>query len=271
MAEDMQDLFLSHASDDKVRYIQPLAESLTTRKITYWLDSVEIGWGDNIPLRINEGLRTSRYLLLCLSRSFLNRRWPEAEMASVLARQNATGQKQVLPLILNSKELMLNQYPILASLAYKEYKGSAEVVADEIAAVLQLSPHKQKQHGLHITVESVHTGKLCDIQVSPKVSVRWLADKAQQGLGVSDQAETGAYLPFHVKWVLVDVQAEKEWHRLGRREQSRLFAIVQKGKRAEVSHDDSDRLEDLGVQDGTIFHLYAIEDDRYEPPCACAN
>jgi hypothetical protein len=119
MAEDMQDLFLSHTSDDKARYIQPLSESLTTRKITYWLDSVEIGWGDNIPLRINEGLRTSRYLLLCLSRSFLNRRWPEAEMTSALARQNATGQKQVLPLILNSKDLVLSQYPVLASLAYK--------------------------------------------------------------------------------------------------------------------------------------------------------
>jgi hypothetical protein len=271
MADDMQDLFLSHAGDDKVRYIQPLAESLVAKKITFWLDALEISWGDNVLLRINEGLRRSRYLLLCLSRSFLNRPWPESEMASALAIQNATGQKRVLPLILNSKDLVLNQYPILAALAYKEYKGSPDAIADELATLLRLPGDEPQQLGLHITVESVHTGKLCNIQVSPKVSVRWLADRAQRGLGVSKLAETGAYLPFRVKWVLVDVQAENQWRKLPRWTQSRLYAVVQNGQQPKFSEHDSDRLEDLGIQDGTVFHLYAVDDDRYEHTSACAE
>jgi hypothetical protein len=262
MAEDTQDLFLSHSSEDKIRYIQPLTESLITKKITFWLDSLEIGWGDNVLLRINEGLRRSRYLLLCLSRSFLNRPWPEAEMASALAIQNATGQKRVLPLILNSKDSVLERYPILVSLAYREYRNSADAVAEEIAKVLHL-PKEEQQQGLHVAVESVHTGKLCSIRVSPRVSVRWLAHRAQECFGISERAETGAYMPFRVKWVLVDVEAEPAWDALSRSEQRSVYAIVQNGGQPKLSRNDTDNLEDLGVRDGAVFHLYAVEDERY--------
>jgi TIR domain len=62
-----QDLFISHATADKERYVLPLTDVLTNRGVTFWLDTFEIGWGDNFVIKINEGLRKSRFMLLCLS------------------------------------------------------------------------------------------------------------------------------------------------------------------------------------------------------------
>ena len=268
MPEGMQDLFISHAGSDKSRYIEPLANALAQKQITFWLDNVEIGWGDSIPLRINEGLRKSRYVLLCLSRGFLRRPWPEAELAAALAIQNGTGQKRVLPLILNSKDLVLKTYPLLAALAYKEYSEPADLVAQEVAKLV--NPQDKTQSDLHVVVESVHTGKLCNIYVSPRVSVKWLSDQAQQGLGVSDRAETGAYEAFRVKWVLVDTTVEDAWLALPRRDKRLMSAVLRSPHGPRFCTNDRIRLQDAELSDGTVFHLYAIEDERYGP-LLCAD
>lgn len=268
MPDDVQDLFISHAGADKMHYVQPLADRLSRRDVSFWLDNLEIGWGDNVPLRINEGLRRSRYVLVCLSRNFLRRRWPEAEMASALAAQNDTGQKRVLPLMLNAKELVLAQYPLLAALSYREYQEPPDALVDELATLVKgtVTPPGQ----LSVRVESVHTGQLCNIHVSPSMSVRWLTDQAQRGLGVSELAHTGAYEPFRVRWVLVDARAEQAWRALPRSRQRRLRAVVYGGASPRVSMDDHDRLSDIGFYDGIVLHLYAIEDEDYSPPPASA-
>jgi hypothetical protein len=258
MDVSVQDLFISHASADKLKYVNPLADSLTRRGITFWLDSISIEWGQLFPLQINEGLKQTRHVLLCLSENFINRSWPESELASALAIQSEGDRKRVLPLILNERKKVLAHYPLLASLAYKEY-STPELVADEIAKVVQRVPANKDE--LHIIVESVHTGQLCNVYVSPRASVRWLADRAQRGLGVSTFAQTGAYVPFIVKWVLVDTRAEAEWAQMPREQKQRTFALVAGSK---PCYDENVHLGSAGVRDGIVFHLHAIEDVRYD-------
>lgn len=265
--ESTQDIFISHAGRDKERYVQPLAEALAQKSVTFWLDNIEIAWGDSVASKINEGLANSRFVLLCLSQAFLRRPWPEAEMAAAFALQNDSGVKRVLPLILDSKEAVLAKLPLVAGLAYREFSVGVTAVADEISTLC--GRHIRPEEESHVVVESVHTGKLCNISVSRRVSVKWLADQAKAGMGVSDLADTGAYEPFHVRWVLVDTRAEETWRDLPRFRQRHLRAIVSGEKGLVFSESDSDRLGDLGVADGTVFHIYAIEDeDRYPPP-AC--
>jgi hypothetical protein len=86
--ESQQDIFISHAGRDKEQYIQPLTAAFVAKGITFWLDNIEIGWGDSITRKINDGLARSRFVLLCLSRAFLQRRWPEAELGAALSIQN---------------------------------------------------------------------------------------------------------------------------------------------------------------------------------------
>jgi len=268
MSGETQDLFVSHAGSDKQLYIRPLADEMAKKKITFWLDSLEISWGDSIPLKINDGLRKSRYVLLCLSSNYLDRSWPEAELSSALAVQNETKQKRVLPLVLNSKEQVLKTYPLLAQFAYKDYTTPDEV-ADDLVRVI--NPPHQGSTDLHLIVESGHTGKICNIYVSPRVSLRWLLDQARRGMGVSEKAETGAYVPFRVRWVLVDTRAEDEWRALPRSHKRGVSAVIFGPKGTVFCNGETDRLEDVGVTDESVFHMYAIEDDRYDLPLAYAG
>lgn len=265
--ELQQDIFISHASADKERYIRPLTSALVERKLTFWLDTVEITWGDSITLKINEGLRTTRYVLLCLSQNFLRRPWPENEFGSTLALQNSDGRKRVLPLILNAKERVLQHYPLLASAAYREFSAGPISLADELATLLR--PTADTQQRIRVTVETVHSGQLCHLHITSRESVRWLIDKACSGLGLTESADTGAYTPFRVRWVLVDTQAEQDWGDLPRRRQQCVYALIRSSEELFMSLDEDDRLSEIGVQDGMLFHLYAIEDIDFPPPAAC--
>lgn len=260
--EEAQDLFISHASADKEQYILPLSKALTTYGVSFWLDSNEIGWGDNIPMKINEGLRNTRYALLCLSNNYLERPWPETEMSAVLAIQNNDGGKRVLPLILNSKETIFQKYPILSSLAYRDFSSGADRLAQELSTLV--GAHKMSHPLIKIIVESAHTGQLCNLIVSPRVSVRWLANKAQAGLNVKEKLEAGEFVFFHIRWVLVDVQARTIWKSLPRHEKRNIYAVIKTEEGIKYSYDDTDRLEKLGIYDGVVFRLFPIEDERYD-------
>ena len=258
-----QDVFISHASADKVEYVYPLTESFSARGVTYWLDDVEIDWGDSFVGKINEGLQSSQFALLCLSNNFLKRPWTEAEMSAVLSIQNAVGNKSVLPLILNSKDEVLQRYPLIAGLAYREY-DDPDSLAEQLVQILDRQ--KPRPDELSITVEGVHTGKLCHLRVPSRVSVGLLAKKAQVGLGGRTTLHAGPYSEFHVRWVLVDIEAEHVWLGMPRCEQRKIHALVLTKYGSKTAYSERDRLFELGVRDGTVFHLYAIEDEQYCGP-----
>jgi hypothetical protein len=254
-----QDLFISHASSDKACYVKPLAESLMKCGVTFWLDTFEIGWGDSLTLKINEGLRESRYFVLCLSEAFLARPWPETELNAAFAVQTNTGKKKILPLILNSKEKILEQYPIIAGLVYREYDANPDEIAEELT---QLSESRSISNGLlHVVVESIHTGSLSNLIVSSQASVKWLVDQAKKGSGLKEFLDTGGFEPFRIRWVLVDSNAEKEWQSISAREKRQIYAIVKTEKGIQISIDNRDRLANIGVYDNIIFHLYAVQDN----------
>src|SRR5262249_29002549 len=128
-----QDIFISHASPDKTKYIFPLTSALNNFNVTFWLDDNEIKWGDDITSKINRGLSRSNFGLVCFSSAFIQRPWPEAEMSSILGMQNASGAKRLLPLILNSKKVVLEKYPLIAGLAYREFRDGPQKLAAQIA------------------------------------------------------------------------------------------------------------------------------------------
>jgi len=250
-------------------YIKPLTEEFKSKDITFWLDTVEINWGDSIVMKVNQGLTDSKFVLLCLSRAYLNRPWPEAEMGAALSIQNTKGVKSVLPLILNSKDDVLALYPLLAGIKYREFSAGVSTIADEISNLC--GPMQRQKGEIQITVESIHTGKLCNIISNPNVSVKWLVDRAKAGMGVTDLAETGAYEKFHLRWVLVDICAEAEWQQIPRFKQQTLRALISTEKGVVYSISDLDHLVELGIRDGAVFHLYAIEDVDHRSPPAFPN
>ena len=262
---DTQDLFISHAGADKERYVRPIAESLRARNIAFWLDEIDISWGDSIPLKINEGLTSSRFLLVCLSAHYCSRPWPETELGAALSMQHSDGRKRVLPLILSDKKDVLGRYPILAQYAYREYAGNPDEIAQQFESLIRKDGNADKN--LRIVIETVHTGQRLELVVPPRVSNKWVATQAQAQFRLQNEADTGAFSPFRIRWVLVDSRAQKYWEQLARWDQQETHVVAMVAGQVKTSQSADDRFEDLGIELETTFNLYAIQDGP--PPVAC--
>jgi len=126
MPEAMRDVFICHASEDKENVVRPLVEACTEAGITCWYDEAEIEWGDSITERVDEGLATSRYVVVVLSSVFAGKKWPQRELNAVLSKEAATGEVRVLPLLVGSeadKKALLSQFPLLEDKRYLPWDG----------------------------------------------------------------------------------------------------------------------------------------------------
>lgn len=93
-----RDLFISHASEDKV-YVRELVRVLKRLDITIWFDESEILPGLSISRAIAQGLAESEYKLVVISPSFINERkkWTHKEYGGMVAAEQP-GQYLIIPI-----------------------------------------------------------------------------------------------------------------------------------------------------------------------------
>ena len=92
------DVFLSHASEDKEAIARPLYEALTAAGVSVWFDEAVLKLGDSLSAKIDEGLAKCTHGIIIISPSFLDKRWPQRELAGLVAREVAGGTKRILPI-----------------------------------------------------------------------------------------------------------------------------------------------------------------------------
>lgn len=113
----MYDVFLSHASADKLDYVEDLKQTLDILGINVFYDKDTIEWGDEWKKKIYEGLETSEFAIIVISENFFDRDWTELELQNLLNRQNAEGQKLILPILHGvSPEQLKKKYPAVADI-----------------------------------------------------------------------------------------------------------------------------------------------------------
>jgi hypothetical protein len=95
------DVFISHASEDKDRFVRPLAEALRGRGLAVWYDEWELGVGDPLVHKINDGLARSRFGAVVLSPNFFNKNWSRAELQAFAALEMRQGRDLLLPIWLD--------------------------------------------------------------------------------------------------------------------------------------------------------------------------
>lgn len=123
----MANVFISHRGADDAE-AERLADEVRRSGHTVWLDVWEIGVGDSIVARMDEGLEGAAYLVLCYSSSGVLAPWIDREWMSALARQlNGEGVK-MLPVRLTGGD----PPAILADIRY------ADLVADWAGGVAEL-------------------------------------------------------------------------------------------------------------------------------------
>jgi hypothetical protein len=120
-------VFVSHRGCDLASALR-LASELREHGHEVWLDEWEIGVGDSIVQRIDDGLMTSAYLVLCYSAAGTLAPWMSREWMSTLARQLNGARVQILPVRLTGGA----PPAILADIKY------ADLAADWSAGVAAL-------------------------------------------------------------------------------------------------------------------------------------
>jgi hypothetical protein len=108
------DLFISHAGEDKDSFVRPLATELSRLGLRVWYDEFSLRIGDSLSASIDRGLAESDAGLVVISPAFMAKRWPQRELAGLVAGHMGRNQP-ILPIWLNvSPEEVLRFSPTLA-------------------------------------------------------------------------------------------------------------------------------------------------------------
>ncbi|WP_447578036.1 toll/interleukin-1 receptor domain-containing protein [Achromobacter kerstersii] len=104
-------VFLSHSSRDKP-IVDSVFNELHAREVRAWYDRYEIEPGDSITDKINEGLASSKFGLLFLSKNFLDPRsgWPTKEANYFFQKLMRNGSKNF---IVVNIDLVVDELPPL--------------------------------------------------------------------------------------------------------------------------------------------------------------
>jgi hypothetical protein len=101
MPDDFKyDVFLSHSSKDKP-VVRELANRLKKDKLRVWFDEWELKPGDRIPAKIEEGLESSRVLVLCMSANAFGSEWAQLEAGTFRFRDPLNKERRFIPLRLD--------------------------------------------------------------------------------------------------------------------------------------------------------------------------
>jgi hypothetical protein len=97
-AEEQYDVFISHASEDKDSFVRGLAEVLKNEyNLKVWYDEFSIKWGDSLRTVIDKGLKSSKFGVVVISKSFIKKGWTNYELDGLFQKEMTLG-KTILPI-----------------------------------------------------------------------------------------------------------------------------------------------------------------------------
>lgn len=126
----MPTIFLSHTSIDKP-FVEKLARDLQRLGIRVWYDKYEIKVGESILWKIDEGIRSSEYLGIVISREAWESEWVKTEIASAWQKQVKQKGNFVLPIYYRECEIPL----FLSSLKYADFRTDYQSGLSDLAKV----------------------------------------------------------------------------------------------------------------------------------------
>lgn len=127
---EIYDVFICHASEDKDKFVRPLAKALRSHHLEVWYDEFALDVGDSLREAIDRGLTASRYGIVVLSPSFFRKQWPQRELNGLVARETGEDRRMILPIWHHvDRDQVLSFSPPLADLrATVSSKGMSTVV-----------------------------------------------------------------------------------------------------------------------------------------------
>lgn len=97
--------FLSHASEDKDRFVLPFAAALRARGVDAWVDKWEIKLGDSIVKKIfDDGIGKADAAILILSSISVNKPWVREELDSAFVSK-VEGRLRLIPVVIENCDI----------------------------------------------------------------------------------------------------------------------------------------------------------------------
>jgi hypothetical protein len=134
-----RDVFLCHASKDKSSIVEPIRLALEQAHISYWYDRAELKWGDSLTGRVNEGLWSSKFVIVVLTKMFLGKNWPKRELYAALNIEASSGVVRVLPLPAGSaleRTEILKEFPLLNDKLHLVWDNDVNLVVNALLSRL---------------------------------------------------------------------------------------------------------------------------------------
>ncbi|MEJ9227720.1 TIR domain-containing protein [Priestia aryabhattai] len=138
LAEKEYDVFISHASEDKVSFVEPLARAMQDAGIRTWYDSDQIGWGESIRQSVDKGLIKSKFCMIILSQNFLDKYWTNYELNGIFQKDSTTLNSIILPIWHNitRDEIQRRNLALTDMLALNTSIHSTEEIVDAVRNLL---------------------------------------------------------------------------------------------------------------------------------------
>lgn len=133
----MYDAFISHASEDKEKFVRPLAIKLKEKNLSVWYDEFSLKVGDSLRKSIDYGIKKSKFGIVIFSPSFFNKNWPEWELNGLVQLNNKYKERKILPVWHNiTYDAILEYSPSIADLySIKSQLGLEYVVEKLLEAI----------------------------------------------------------------------------------------------------------------------------------------
>ena len=133
----MYDVFISHASEDKKDFVEPLVEKLQNAGIRVWYDTLSMEWGKSLREQIDNGIKHSKFAILVFSKHFFAKKWPQRELDGILSKETVSGSTP-LPIWHNiTYEELYELSPTMSGLfAYSTDKYSIDDICKALELVL---------------------------------------------------------------------------------------------------------------------------------------
>src|ERR1700730_6052705 len=118
MSDGAQDVFISYGHAD-ADWVRTLAENLHNSGLRVYFDEWDIGPGDVLIHKLDEGILKSRSGILIVSPVSLSRPYVQAEYAAMMTRA-IEGKQRLIPIMLKDAELP----PLLASRVWIDFRNA---------------------------------------------------------------------------------------------------------------------------------------------------
>jgi small GTP-binding protein len=151
------DVFLSHSSKDKL-IVRELAERLRRDGLKVWFDEWEIGLGDSIYTKVQDGLEHSRILLLFMSRNGFGSDWVTVEHQAILFADPLNRKRRFIPLRLDGGDIPA----VLRPFKHLDWRTPADDAYQGLLRACQAVAPASEQgstSSLQASTDSVNLGK----------------------------------------------------------------------------------------------------------------